>query len=140
VSQDAQAAARQALAAADPVALDLLQATLLGDAVDHGPMLLFVADDEMHYLAVNRRACDVLGYSREELLALRVTDVASEPTAHGLYRSMLQTGAQRGVTALRRKDGEQLTYYYWAQECTTGGVPAWVSIGLLADELPLLTG
>ncbi len=53
-----------------------IQTGLLGEAVDVGPVLVFVADENMRYIAVNRRACEVLGYEREELLALHVTDVA----------------------------------------------------------------
>src|SRR5262249_28733418 len=67
----------------------LIQTALLGEAVDGGPALIFVADEEMRYLAVNQRACDVLGYTRDELLELNVTDVAREPTSPAEYDEML---------------------------------------------------
>jgi PAS domain-containing protein len=37
--------------------------------------IVLVADRQMRYLAASAGACRVLGYSLEELLALRVTDV-----------------------------------------------------------------
>jgi PAS domain S-box-containing protein len=36
---------------------------------------VFVADVTGHYIAVNDRGCELTGYSREELLAMRVTDL-----------------------------------------------------------------
>src|SRR5918996_961472 len=57
------------------VAEPLIQASLLGEAIDHGPVAVFVADDDLRYIAVNEFACSLLGYSREELLGLSSTDV-----------------------------------------------------------------
>ena len=44
-----------------------LQRTLLGEAIDEAPVFVFVADGEGRYVAVNRHACQVLGYSRKQL-------------------------------------------------------------------------
>ena len=63
------------------VAQPLVQAGLLGEAIDRGPMLVLVADEEMRYVAANQLACDVLGYTRDELLGLRTTDVARYDSA-----------------------------------------------------------
>ena len=114
-------------------------ANLLGEALDDGPALVFVADEEMRYLAVNKRACEVLGYTREELLALRVTDVAPGPAAPHLWQKMLRDGRAVGSTAIRRKDGTTARFYYWASQAEVDGETRWVSIGVLADELPPLT-
>ena len=51
------------------LALEPIQQFLLYDAVDRSPALVFVADAELHYLAVNTTACTVLGYEREEAAA-----------------------------------------------------------------------
>ena len=53
------------------VAEPLVQAGLLGEAIDRAPDAVLVADESMRYLAVNQAACRLLGYTREELLALR---------------------------------------------------------------------
>jgi PAS domain S-box-containing protein len=67
-------------------AQDLIQTTLLGEAAENAPLGIFVADDEMGYIAVNRRACELLGYDREELLRSRL------PTSVPSRRARSSTG------------------------------------------------
>ena len=70
-----------------PAAEALIQTALLGEAIEAGPALVFVADEQMRYIAVNQFACEALGYTREELLALAAcADVAQEPEAPGRVR------------------------------------------------------
>lgn len=108
---------------------DLVQASLLGEALDRGPLLVFVADESMRYLAVNQLACETLGYTRDEVLRLHVSDVAASPEAPDLYEQMLREASQRGRTELRRKDGSTVQFHYWAQETITAGMTFWVSVG-----------
>jgi len=114
-------------------AADLIQPGLLGEAVDSGPALVFVADDAGRYVAVNRRACEVLGYEREELLELRVTDVATDEEVPDLYTALRRVGTAAGTTTLRAKDGTLHAYTYRATETTTAGMPFWVSVGFVDD-------
>ena len=114
-------------------AADLIQPGLLGEAVDSGPALVFVADDDGRYVAVNRRACEVLGYEREELLELRVTDVATAPEAPDLYTALRRAGTAAGTTTLRAKDGSLHPFTYRATETITAGMPFWVSVGFVDD-------
>lgn len=93
--------------------------------------LVFVADAEMRYVAVNETACRVLGYSRDELLGLRVTDVAVAPEAADLYREMIADRVQLGMTLLRSKEGASLAFHYFAQEARGG--PYYVSAGFVGD-------
>ena len=58
-----------------------MQQGLLYEAWDQAPALVFVADENMRYIAVNRTACETLGYTRDELLGLSVTDIAVAPDA-----------------------------------------------------------
>ncbi len=58
------------------VAQPLVQASLLGEAIDPGPVLVLVADENMNYVAVNAYACEVLGYTREELIAQKAPNLA----------------------------------------------------------------
>jgi PAS domain S-box-containing protein len=113
------------------LALKPLQQVLLHDAVDRSPALVFVADDEMRYLAVNNTACEVLGYTRQELLSLRVTDVAVSVEAKSLYQEMLSARSQQGDVELRTKEGAWLPFVYEASEVTVGHVQHWVSVGFV---------
>ena len=112
----------------------LIQTALLGEAVDSGPALVFVADEDMRYIAVNQSACTALGYSRDELLELRVPDVAQEPGAATEYDEMLARGFRHGTTLLARKDGSKATFLYRATKTRVAGLTFFVSIGFLADD------
>ncbi len=104
------------------------------EALDEGPSLIFVADEKMRYVAVNQTACRILRYTREELLALAVPDVAVAPEAPRIYDDMILARGHRGVTMIRAKDGQLLSLRYTAAEVRVSGLPYWVSIGHIEDE------
>jgi PAS domain S-box-containing protein len=111
------------------VAEPLIQASLIGEALDKGPALVFVADEDMRYVAVNALACDTLGYTREELLALRVTDICRYEQAPDEYEAMLQSRMLEGEATLTRKDGTTVRFRYMAGETTMAGLLFYVSVG-----------
>lgn len=76
-----------------------IQQVLFSDALDQSHFLVFVADEFMDYLAVNKTACDILGYTREELLSLRGTDVAVGPDVPEVYRGLIKMGSRKGSHA-----------------------------------------
>ena len=79
--------------------------------IELAPEGIFVADRDGHYLYVNDAACAMSGYSREELLALRVQDTVATAEAGRLERAraaMLQGPTGAAEWSLRRKDGSVL--------------------------------
>jgi PAS domain S-box-containing protein len=112
--------------------LAILHQALIGEAVDHSPLLAFVADEDMRYVAVSRSACDALGYTRDELLKLRVTDVASESTAGAEYAELVAQGFRTGKATLRTKGGESLEFTYFASEAKIAGLPFYISFGAVS--------
>ena len=74
--------------------LATLHQSLIGEALEHSSMLVFVADEAMRYVAVSSRACEVLGFTRDELLKLSVLDVAFEATARAEYEEMIAAGSR----------------------------------------------
>lgn len=60
------------------------------------------------YIAVNDSACELLGYSREELLKMRIDDISFPSGAHvqPMFSQFVEDGSMRGIFALRRKSGE----------------------------------
>lgn len=110
----------------------LIQASLLGEAVEHGPAAVFVADERGRYVAVNQAACKLVGYSREELLRLRVVDIVRPEEAAGPWEEMVTDGAQRGSVTLQCKDGSTVEFRYVAGETRVAGMPVYVSVGVAA--------
>jgi PAS domain S-box-containing protein len=107
----------------------LVQSILLGDAIENAPVVILVADEEMRYVAANRFACDLLGYSRQELLGMRVTDIARYDEAPAEFAQMLDSGELSGRTRVVRKDGRELTLDYRAGETEIAGLKYYVSLG-----------
>ena len=78
--------------------------------VDQAAVAVYVHDGE-NFLDVNRRACELLGYPRAELLALPVCEVMGAPSAGetGAAFSRLPAGRQPDRQAKhRRRDGTRV--------------------------------
>lgn len=76
--------------------------------LEEAPDAFFAHDLEGRFTDVNRKACDSLGYSREELISMKVTDVEQDFDLAAARAFWMQ--AQLGETLLllgqhRRKDG-----------------------------------
>ena len=116
------------------VAQPLIQSSLVGEAIDAGPVLVLVADEDMRYVAVNEFACSELGYTREEFLGLTVADVARGPDTRAEYRRLVRSGALAGITTVVHKDGREFRYAYRARETVVAGLTLYVSVGWFEDE------
>jgi PAS domain S-box-containing protein len=106
----------------------LIQIGLLGEALERAPVGVLVADEEMRYLAANAFVCRLLGYEREELLKLRVTDVSRTPTAPEEYSEMVREGIRCGTIPLTRRDGSTVDVNYRASETKVAGMSLYVSV------------
>jgi PAS domain S-box-containing protein len=120
-------------AVASAVTHELVQKSLVGEALEHGPVAVFVADDDGRYLAVNAYACELLGYTRSELLGLRVPDVAVDPDGQVGYAGMRRKGSQTGITRLRRSDGSEIEMHFRASQTTVGGMLVYIGTCWPAD-------
>ena len=115
-------------------AQDLIQTTLLGEAAENAPLGIFVADDEMGYVAVNRRACELLGYEREELLSLTIADVSPDAPSPQRYGEMIARGELTGKSRLLRKDGSEVEIEYWAFSTQVAQMTVFVGFARPLDE------
>ena len=111
------------------VSYPLVQIGLLGEAIDGAPVAILVADEHGRYTAANRYVCELLGYSREELLELTVADVATGADIGTQYESFVARRFEEGVVDVRRKDGTTLAMRYRAGETTIAGITYYVSVG-----------
>jgi PAS domain S-box-containing protein len=106
----------------------LVQTVLLGEAVEHAPVAILVADDEMRYVAANLTACELLGYTREEILGLRVTDIAAYPEAEGEFEAMITSGQLVGRTVVTLKDGSRRSLRHRSSEVSIAGLEYYVAV------------
>jgi PAS domain S-box-containing protein len=90
---------------------------------------VFVVGDDYRHIAVNQYACTLLGYTREELLALSARELAPELDLDDHLVSALSARRLEGRTVLRRKDGSPVEIEFRAQEAQVAGMPFFVSVG-----------
>jgi PAS domain S-box-containing protein len=62
--------------------------------VDHAPDGIFIANAHSRYQEVNVAECEMLGYSREEILGMSVTDVLPLTALHGWQARWLACEAE----------------------------------------------
>ncbi|HZT91766.1 MAG TPA: PAS domain S-box protein [Gaiellaceae bacterium] len=107
---------------------------ILAAAIDDAPTCVFVANAEMRYVAVNRYACELLGYTEAELLEMHVSDVARYEHAPSEYAQMIDSAYRTGVSRIVCKDGEELLLHYVAGPCFVLGETFYVSVGRVDFE------
>ena len=105
------------------------RAAVLAAAIDDAPVCVFVADADMRFVAVNGYACELLGYSEDELLEMRVPDIATYDEAPKEYSTLMALAYLQGTSRLRCKDGEEVALSYVAGEMRVDGAELYVSVG-----------
>jgi PAS domain S-box-containing protein len=107
----------------------LIQIALLGEAVDHAPIAVFVFDADGHYVAVNGHACKLLGYDREEIVSRRLGELAVDPrAAMREYLAVAEGHAEEGTTCVRRGDGDEVTVRFRGSATTIAGIRFYVGV------------
>jgi PAS domain S-box-containing protein len=84
---------------------------------ERSPIAMLLADDDGGYVDVNAAACELLGLSREELLAASVeavTPVALRGRVPEMWERFLRQGAMQGVYELEDASGTPLRITYMA--------------------------
>lgn len=71
---------------------------------------IFLTDEVGRFVDVNKAACNSLGYSREELLKLSISEIDAEPTGYGEFRKVRNGPAKESTFEVnqRKKDGTLL--------------------------------
>jgi len=92
---------------------------------------IFIHDEAGRMLAVNPSACESLGYTHAELMAMTVSQVdspADAPHAPERIARLMEQGQLMFETALQRKDGSSVFTEVGARRITWDGQPAIMSI------------
>lgn len=100
----------------------LVQETLLGEAAAGMLAALFVFGEGAEMVAVNEAACELTGWTREELLASPADALAlAGAVGKRLRRELPASGKVVGTGALRTKDGGAVDVTYVASMTRTAG-------------------
>lgn len=107
----------------------LIHGVLVGEALERGPVAVFVFDDEGRYLTVNRFACELLGYDRDELLQHCVGELSALPQDLALesYQRAVKTGTE-SLTPVRHADGSVIHLRFRASATRVAGMPVYVGV------------
>jgi PAS domain S-box-containing protein len=78
---------------------------------------ILLIDNESKYVDANISVCNLSGYTKEELLNMKVGDLTPEKYInHGkeLWKEFLEKGTQKGSYILQRKDGKEINVEFSA--------------------------
>ena len=108
----------------------VVQEALLGQAAAAAGAGVLVNDDTLRFVAANSAACKLLGYTRDQLLELRVHDLV-ERSSGGLVdaaREVIGGKIRHGTVSVRRKDGMSFPAQYVSAPAQIDGFPYVVTI------------
>lgn len=111
---------------------EAVQMTLLGDAAEHGELGVMVWNEELRYVALNPHAAELVGSTREALLAARVGDTNRTPEAQAAIDDALRNAPSRGSMTMQRPDGTAVDLEWVVFPTTIAGLPH--VIGLMWDR------
>ncbi|MFQ6035369.1 MAG: PAS domain S-box protein, partial [Sedimentisphaerales bacterium] len=90
----------------------LSQALIWQEAIFEGSRdAIFISDENSRFVAVNRAACELTGYSKAELLSMRIPGLhkPEDLTAYNLYHDRIMAGEEIVSEAkILRKDGTKV--------------------------------
>jgi two-component system, OmpR family, phosphate regulon sensor histidine kinase PhoR len=98
--------------------------------IEHAADTILVADDEGRYLDANPAATDLLGYSREELLTMRVADITERGPdwTESEYEKFKAQGIWTGELDLRHRNGSIIPVEATATVATVGDASLYLSV------------
>lgn len=87
---------------------------------------IFLVDASSHFVGVNQAACNLTGYSREELLSMRIPDLHEEEDLqafHDYFDSIMKGQELTSEAMILRKDRKKLHVEFSNRSMTFRGIP-----------------
>ena len=106
----------------------VLHEHLLGEAFEHGPLGVIVFDESGNFLAANRRAAEVSGFGRGELLELGSFGLCRGPEVGDRLREVVSGERTDGCADLHCKDGTVKEVTYRLGPTRVSGLPFFVGV------------
>lgn len=97
----------------------------LREQIERSQVPILVADNTSRYIAANPPAEQLTGFSTEELLGMRVSDLTpplNAGDAQHLWEEFIAHGAQRGEFELRPRGSGPVRVRYWAYASVAPGI------------------
>lgn len=99
--------------------------SLLSVLLERSSIPMFIADDERRYIEINQAACELLGYSRDELLEMKIEEISSpelRPRAPEMFEEFKAAGTLSGPYTVITKDGDEIAVHYSATANVLPGI------------------
>jgi PAS domain S-box-containing protein len=92
-------------------------------------------DHTRRYISVNDSACELLGYTRQELLNMRIDDISFPSGAHvsPMYAQFLNDGKMQGIFALKCKSGEVIRIRFESEQTQGRSLATWTHYEVWKD-------
>ena len=71
--------------------------------ISHSPDGIFVINQDGNYIDVNPAGCEMLGYSKDELLQMKIHQITHNSLWH--FHDLLENGISHGEIEINKKDG-----------------------------------
>src|SRR5579859_5660184 len=90
----------------------------------HDARYVVFADSSRQYTDCTQGVCELLGYTREELLQRKIEDISYNADVAELFANYLQTGFQEGDYVLQSSTMEPVAIHYRAFVFSDGCIAA----------------
>ncbi|HLF20814.1 MAG TPA: PAS domain S-box protein, partial [Bacteroidota bacterium] len=87
---------------------------------------VFISDSESRFVSVNKAACNLTGFTRQELLTMRIPDLHKEPDLKSYYVSherIMQGEEILSEAKIRRRDGSKVDTEFNNTRIVISGTP-----------------
>ena len=101
----------------------VVHGTLFGEAMSSAEIAALLADDRGYYVAVNDRAVELTGYTRQKLTQFKAGQLAADDASRGIYENISRGRKMQGRKRVRRKNGEIVELRYWAIPARVAQMP-----------------
>ena len=112
-----------------------VQMMLLGDAAEHAGVGVVVWNAERRYVAANPCACELLGTTRDALLAAPVGTTNRSDEARAAIDSLVANVPAQGSTPFTRTDGTAIELAWFVFPTTIAGLDH--IVGFMWDKATL---
>lgn len=89
--------------------------------IEHAPYGVFVANENGKYIDVNKTACDITGYSKEDIIGKKITDLIAEEgkePAMGHFNRVVSEGKSSIAVPYLTRSGEKRIWNVTASKIT----------------------